>query len=73
MKKVSFNLDNNKTYTTYSNLDYDRCQIDSILYKKCYNRVDHEEWRQMCIELYHYKLNEMIVHKDSIQNTTLNN
>ena len=71
MKRVTFNLDDNKTYYAYSN--YDRSQIDSILYRKCYNRVSNEEWKNMCTELYLFKLHEMIVHKDSIKNTALNN
>ena len=71
MKQVSFNLDNNKTYTTYSHKEYNRYQIDSILYQKAYNRIKFEEWQRIWLELNLFKIDEMIVHKDSLKNTRL--
>lgn len=65
-KKVQFNLNLNKTHETYSKEDYDRFPIDSILYLKCYNRVSNKEWTSILLELKHYKLYEMIVHKDNL-------
>ncbi len=73
MKSVSFNENNNKIYITYSSLDYDRFQIDSILYQKGYRRISNEDWINIFILLNKYKCNEMIVHKDSIKNTSLAN
>lgn len=73
MKSVTFNENNNKIYITYSSLDYDRFQIDSILYQKGYRRISNEDWINIFILLNKYKCNEMIVHKDSIKNTSLAN
>ena len=70
---VIFNLTNNKVYYTYSPSDYDRMQIDSIMYKKCFNKISEQEWQEIINELNHYKLNEMIVHTESIQNTRIHN
>jgi len=56
-------------HSTYSSDEYDRFIIDSILYMWCLKRVSTEEWLQVFIELNSYKMNEMIVHKYSIQNT----
>lgn len=66
IKRVRFNLNNNETYWTYSYKEYDRCPIDSILFRKCYNRISHEEWIKEQKALLKYKWTEMIVHKDSI-------
>jgi hypothetical protein len=68
-KNVSFNL-NNTTFSTYSHKDYDRFQIDSVLYRKGYNRISEEEWRSIFINLDLYKLYEMRVHKDSLNNNS---
>lgn len=68
MKRVHFNIDIS-IIETYSSEEYDRSQIDSILYLKCYNRISHIEWQKELEELYNYKSKEMIVHKKSIQNT----
>lgn len=53
---------------TYSSEDYDRLQIESILYRRCYNRVSTADWIQVFVDLDAYKLNEMLVHKSSIKN-----
>lgn len=70
-KKVTFS-DNNEIYTTYSADEYLRFQIDSILYKKSYNRVSNDEWNTIFLNLDLYKLYEMPVHSDSIQNNSYN-
>lgn len=68
-KNVSFNL-NDTIFTTYSPKDYDRFQIDSVLYRKNYNRISDDEWRTIFINLDLYKLYEMRVHKDSLNNNS---
>jgi hypothetical protein len=68
MKKVLFNLDNNKIYNTYSRMEYDRYQIDSILFRRGYKRVSDQEWNNVYTLLDIYKLYDMTVHKDSLQN-----
>lgn len=73
MKKVNINEENNKEYITYTNKEYDRCTIDSILYQKCYQRVSSEEWINIFIILNNYKCTEMEIHKDSINNISLVN
>lgn len=65
-RHVTFNLDQNTVHETYSDDEYDRHSIDSILYLKCYNRVSQQEWCQMLEELERYKFHEMLVHKDSV-------
>jgi hypothetical protein len=69
-KKVTFNL-NNIVYTTYSSEEYDRHIIECVLYRRSYNKISDYEWNKIFIELNNYKTNEMIVHKDSIQNIKL--
>lgn len=68
-KSVSFNP-NNQVFITYSGQEYDRFQIDSVLYRKNYNRVSEEEWRSIFTNLDLYKLYEMRVHKDSLNNNS---
>lgn len=68
-KNVSFNL-NNQICITHSPKDYDRFQIDSVLYRKNYNRISNDEWRTIFINLDLYKLYEMRVHKDSLSNNS---
>lgn len=72
MKKVKFNLNKNIQYTTYSSDEYSRCPIDSVLYLKSYNKISDTEWKIIMFQLNEYKLNEMIVHKDSIRNIKIN-
>lgn len=72
MKRVQFNIDNISIIETYSPDEYDRSQIDSILYLKCYNRISHIEWQREIEQLYEYKTKEMIVHKQSIKYTSFN-
>jgi hypothetical protein len=68
-KQVSFKQ-NNETFVTYSSEEYDRFPIDSVLYRKSYNRISNEEWRSIFINLDLYKLYEMRVHKDSLNNNS---
>lgn len=68
MKKVVFNTSNNVTNFTYSKQEYDRNQIDSVLYRKCYNRISINDWKRIKQELFNYKTQEMVVHKDSATN-----
>ena len=66
-KKVTFN--NNITiFDTYSKDEYDRFPIDSILYKKNYNKITDIEWNNIFLHLDLYKLYEMTVHKFSLHN-----
>jgi hypothetical protein len=66
IKSVEFNLNNNKLFYTYSNTEYDRKPIDSILLKKMSNQISEMEWVQHKNSLLKYKYCEMIVHKDSL-------
>jgi len=63
-KKVSFNK-NVIVSQTYASDEYDRFQIDSILYQKMYLRVSDVEWDNIIKELLNYKKHEMIVHIDN--------
>ncbi len=71
MKSVQFNLDNTIFYDAYSNEEYDRYPIDSILYLKCYNKVSDFDWIEMLENLNLFKICEMIVHKNSLNNTRI--
>ena len=71
MKSVQFNLDNTIFYDTYSSEEYDRYPIDSILYLKCYNKVSDFDWINMLENLNLFKICEMIVHKNSLNNTRI--
>lgn len=66
-RRVCFN-DTIEIYLTYSSDEYPRNSIDSILYQKAYNRVSPDEWNSMWVKLDLYKIYEMVVHKDSLQN-----
>lgn len=68
LKKVSFDLSRNETILTYSESEYDRGQIDSVLYLRSYRRISDEEWSSIYIKLDLYKMYEMPVSKDSITN-----
>lgn len=70
-KTVSFNLDNNIVFETYSKDDYDRRQIYSTLWRKAYNRITFQEWRSIYESLNKFKCEEMIIHKDSIGNINI--
>ena len=63
-KSVQFN-NNIIEYITYSPIEYDRSQIDSVLYRREYQRVSDQEWNNIYVLLDIYKLYEMKVHKDA--------
>ena len=66
-KTVTFN-NNIIEHITYSKDVYDRRSIDSILYRRGYQRVSDQVWNSMYIILDIYKLYEMKVHKDAYKN-----
>ena len=72
-KTVKFDDSKNTYFTTYSSDDYDRYQIDSVLYRKAHNKISVNEWLNILLELNEYKCSEMIVHKLSIKNLYLEN
>lgn len=66
-KLVKFN-DNIIKHVTYSADEYSRHPIDSVLYRRSYNRVSDQEWNNIYVILDIYKLYEMNVHKDAFKN-----
>lgn len=68
MKKVLFNLENNEIFDTYTRDEYSRDPIDSILYQRNWRRVSDQEWNNVYVTLDLYKLYDMPVHQDSIEN-----
>lgn len=68
---VRFDLSKNQTFDMYSNCEYNRYPIDSILYLRCYRKVSDTDWRTIMDNLNYYKTTEMIVHRDSVHNTRL--
>lgn len=71
-KQVTFNNIVNIN-NTYSRDEYDRSPIDSVIYLKTLQRINVDEWKDVFTELNQYKLQEMPVHKDSIQNVKIHN
>lgn len=71
-KNVTFN-DYPEIVDTYSKNEYDRSPIDSIIYLRTLQRINIKEWKIIFSELNKYKLQEMPVHKDSIQNIKIHN
>lgn len=69
--RVGFDLSRNVVYDTYSANEYDRMPIDSILYRKCLNKVTQKQWQDIIHNLNVYKTTEMIVHNNSINNIRL--
>ena len=68
MKKVLFNLDNNQIFDTYTPDEYNRFQIDSVMYRRNWRKVSDQEWHSIYVILDLYKLYDMPVHQDSIHN-----
>ena len=66
IKIVQFDLTINKIFYTYSNTEYSRLPIDSILLKKFSNQISETEWSQHKNALLKFKHCEMIVHKDNV-------
>jgi len=71
-KSVKFNCETTQVYQTYSSQEYNRNSIDHIFFYKITNQISHHDWKCAMQELSFYKCNEMIIHFDSLQNTTLN-
>jgi hypothetical protein len=69
-KNVSFELDKNIIYLTYSREEYDRSSIDHVLYRRAYKRITDEEMKAIYVNLDLYKLYEMPVHKSSFKNNS---
>jgi hypothetical protein len=67
MKRVKFS-NNIIEYTTYCNEEYDRLCIDHVLYRRAYKQISDEEMQAIYVNLDLYKLYEMKVHENSIQN-----
>jgi hypothetical protein len=70
-KNVKFNLEENEIYYTYTLNDYNRQPIDSLYNKLLTNRIPNDKLRNIFDKLNKYKLQEMIVHKKSLCNTTI--
>ena len=68
IKHVRFDLSKNTYTETYSKTDYDRSQIDHVLYRKAYQKLSNEEFYKINVLLDLYKLYEMPVHKESFAN-----
>ncbi len=66
-KSVSFS-DITTVYDTYSNDEYPRNCIDSAIYKFSYRRITNSQWNSIFVTLDLYKLYEM-----KIQNNIINN
>jgi hypothetical protein len=69
-KRVQFDLGQNETFVTHTRSEYDRSQIDHVLYRKSYNRVSEHEMKMILISLDLYKLYEMPVSKESLHNNS---
>jgi hypothetical protein len=67
-RRVSFSLNKNSIYYTYSRHEYDRSCIDHVLYRHAYNRLTDEELKTIYVNLDLYKLYEMPIHKGSLVN-----
>jgi hypothetical protein len=70
-KSVTFAIEHNKIHETYSRHEYDRFQIDSVVYLHSYNRLSWLDMSVIYFELNQYKLKEMEVHELSKSNTRL--
>ena len=64
-KSVSFS-DTIKIAETWSSSDYDRSQINSIIYQKGYNKVPNIVWKRAMESLNIFKSREMTVHIDTL-------
>lgn len=65
---VHFDLSRNTHHDTYSNDEYDRKQIESILLLKLQNKITLQKWSTIFKKLNNYKMNEMVVHSKSLDN-----
>ena len=53
----------------YSHNEYDRHQIDSLMYLKSFGQITHYQWIKALVEVNIYKQIEMSVHINSVNNT----
>lgn len=67
MKNVSFDLNKNQEYFTYSLSEYNREAFTPLNREK----MTTEEWIGILNKLNNFKLNEMVVHRKSINNIRL--
>ena len=70
-KNVTFNLEKNIIYYTYNFDEYNRSQINSLYNQIRNNNVSNQNLVNIFNKLNKYKLEEMIVHKKSLCNTTI--
>jgi hypothetical protein len=70
-KNVNFNLDKNMICHTYNSEEYDRTPIYCLYLKLLKNKIDNVKLYNVYQKLNKYKLEEMIVHKDSLLNTRI--
>jgi len=70
-KNVKFNLDKNIIHYTYSLDEYNRMQINSIYNQILTNKISGSKLNNIFNKLNKYKLQEMVVHKKSLCNTTI--
>lgn len=68
MKKVVIDENKNQIFYTYSADEYDRFQIDHVLYKKAFNKITDSEFNTILVTTDMYKMYEMCVHPDSFIN-----
>jgi hypothetical protein len=68
MKHVRFDLSKNTYADTYDKTEYDRSQIDHVLYRRAYQKLSDAEFQKINVLLDLYKLYEMPVHKESFAN-----
>jgi hypothetical protein len=71
IKNVKFNLEKNTIHEVHSANEYNRNQIESIMYLKLFGKITLFEWTQVLNEINMYKLIEMQVHNDSVTNTRI--
>lgn len=70
-KNVKFNLDKNIVYDTYTLDEYNRIQINSLYNKILASKIPYSKLNNIFDKLNKYKLQEMVVHKKSLCNTTI--
>lgn len=70
-KNVGFNLEKNRIYETYNSDEYDRKPIYCLYIKLITNQIQNFKIINIFQKLNKYKLEEMIVHKESVSNTKI--
>ena len=70
-KNVKFNLEKNIVYDTYTLEEYNRIQINSLYNKMLAHKIPYSKLNNIFNKLNKYKLQEMVVHKKSLCNTTI--